>query len=169
MSWNFTSTPAMRRRSSILALSTPNLTDTIDQTHDSHLHRTVSSPLLYSQRVDQQYPSSSSTGPKFKFPTGSVESSPMSGASPGLTQPLLSPKRKRRQYDGVYRTNEPLPGKPLIEFEDKVWDLEEEYSHVNERARRLLDEQYNDDVRRSAARYYENAPLHYGRVQADLV
>lgn len=30
----------------------------------------------------------------------------------------------RRGYDKVYRTHEPLPGKPNIEFEDKVWDLD---------------------------------------------
>lgn len=33
--------------------------------------------------------------------------------------------RKRRSYDRVYRTNEPLPDKPDIDFEDKEWDLKE--------------------------------------------
>lgn len=31
--------------------------------------------------------------------------------------------RKRRTYDKVYRTNEPLPNRPYIDFEDKEWDL----------------------------------------------
>ena len=35
----------------------------------------------------------------------------------------LSSAKKRRKYDAVYRTHEPLPGKPDIEFEDKEWDL----------------------------------------------
>ncbi|XP_011644865.1 protein mesh isoform X1 [Pogonomyrmex barbatus] len=36
--------------------------------------------------------------------------------------------RKRRSYDRVYRTNEPLPNRPDIEFEDKEWDLKEPIS-----------------------------------------
>lgn len=31
--------------------------------------------------------------------------------------------RKRRSYDKVYRTHEPLPNRPDIDFEDKEWDL----------------------------------------------
>lgn len=30
---------------------------------------------------------------------------------------------KRRNYDRSYNTNEPLPGKPDYEFEEKPWDL----------------------------------------------
>lgn len=160
----------MRRRSSIMALSTPNLTDTVIQDQETaRLPRTRSIPILHSQRVDPIV----SPGPRFQFPRDreSLESSPLSEPSTSTGRLAgTSPKRKRH-YDGVYRTNEPLPGKPLIEFEDKVWDLDDEYNQANERSRRLLDEQYNDNVRRSAARYYENAPLRYGssRVQADLV
>jgi hypothetical protein len=29
-------------------------------------------------------------------------------------------------YDGSYRTHEPLPGKPSVDFDDKMWDLGEE-------------------------------------------
>lgn len=36
--------------------------------------------------------------------------------------------KKRRSYDRVYRTNEPLPDKPDIDFEDKEWDLKEPIS-----------------------------------------
>lgn len=36
-----------------------------------------------------------------------------------------APQKLPSKYDGVYHTNEPLPGKPEIEFEDKVWDLDE--------------------------------------------
>lgn len=35
---------------------------------------------------------------------------------------------KRRLYDKVYRTHEPLPNRPDIEFEDKDWDLKESIS-----------------------------------------
>ncbi|KAE8741013.1 hypothetical protein FOCC_FOCC013459, partial [Frankliniella occidentalis] len=35
------------------------------------------------------------------------------------------PEKLPLKYDGVYHTNEPLPGKPDIEFEDKAWDLDE--------------------------------------------
>lgn len=34
--------------------------------------------------------------------------------------------KKSRSYDKVYRTNEPLPGKPLIDFPAKKWDLDDE-------------------------------------------
>lgn len=42
------------------------------------------------------------------------------GSVPSSTNP-------RRSYDAVYRTNEPLPGKPDVHFEPKVWDLDAEY------------------------------------------
>lgn len=34
--------------------------------------------------------------------------------------------KKSRSYDKVYRTNEPLEGKPNIDFPEKKWDLEDE-------------------------------------------
>lgn len=34
--------------------------------------------------------------------------------------------RKRKSYDKVYRTNEPLPDRPYTEFEDKVFALEDD-------------------------------------------
>lgn len=34
--------------------------------------------------------------------------------------------KKRRAYDKTYRTNEPLPGAPDVEFPEKLWDLSEE-------------------------------------------
>lgn len=33
--------------------------------------------------------------------------------------------KKSRSYDKVYRTNEPLPGKPRIDFPAKKWDLDD--------------------------------------------
>ncbi|XP_037976230.2 protein mesh isoform X1 [Plutella xylostella] len=35
-------------------------------------------------------------------------------------------QKKRRGYDKTYRTNEPLPGAPDVEFPEKLWDLSEE-------------------------------------------
>lgn len=34
--------------------------------------------------------------------------------------------KKSRSYEKVYRTHEPLEGKPNVEFPEKKWDLEEE-------------------------------------------
>nr|H9JIQ1.1 RecName: Full=Protein mesh; Flags: Precursor [Bombyx mori] len=34
--------------------------------------------------------------------------------------------KKRRAYDKTYRTNEPLPNAPDVEFPEKLWDLSEE-------------------------------------------
>jgi len=47
---------------------------------------------------------------------------PISDAS---TVEANSGTRKRRNYDKVYRTHEPLPNRPDIDFEDKEWDLRE--------------------------------------------
>jgi hypothetical protein len=38
----------------------------------------------------------------------------------------LGGMKKRRSYDRSYYTHEPLPGKPPVEFGEKVWDLGEE-------------------------------------------
>lgn len=52
---------------------------------------------------------------------GGDTSSTVGGSVPSSTNP-------RRSYDAVYRTHEPLPGKPDVQFEpDKVWDLDAEY------------------------------------------
>lgn len=43
--------------------------------------------------------------------------------------------KKRRSYDKVYRTNEPLQGRPNGEFEEKKWDPNEDiYEEVDGRA-----------------------------------
>lgn len=49
--------------------------------------------------------------------TGSDRSSTLSSTSSGL---------KKRLYDGVYHTGEPLPDRPSVEFKEKLWDLAEE-------------------------------------------
>ena len=38
----------------------------------------------------------------------------------------LGGTKKRRMYDRSYRTHEPLPGKPPVDFGDKLWDVGEE-------------------------------------------
>ncbi|XP_018331597.1 protein mesh isoform X2 [Agrilus planipennis] len=43
---------------------------------------------------------------------------------PSDTNSLRSFGKKRRSYDKVYRTHEPLKGLPEIDFEDKQWDLD---------------------------------------------
>jgi hypothetical protein len=51
-----------------------------------------------------------------------------SGSAKLRAQDETSSGHKRRKYDAVYRTHEPLPGKPDIDFEDKDWDLGEQNS-----------------------------------------
>lgn len=52
---------------------------------------------------------------------GNDSSSTAGGSVPSSTNP-------RRSYDAVYRTHEPLPNKPNVEFDpNKVWDLDAEY------------------------------------------
>lgn len=50
---------------------------------------------------------------------------PISDAS---TIETNSGTRKRRSYDRVYRTHEPLPNRPYVDFEDKDFDLKEPIS-----------------------------------------
>lgn len=42
-----------------------------------------------------------------------------------LSSSISGSTRKRRTYDGVYYTHEPLPNRPVINFEEKEWDLKE--------------------------------------------
>lgn len=46
------------------------------------------------------------------------------------TTPSAPPARPREDpdnaLDGVYYTNEPLPGKPNVDFEDKIWDFDDD-------------------------------------------
>lgn len=45
------------------------------------------------------------------------------------TQRAGRPSASLRPFDGVYNTNEPLPNRPEVDFEDKVWGLEDEGEH----------------------------------------
>ncbi|RZF47026.1 hypothetical protein LSTR_LSTR013817 [Laodelphax striatellus] len=47
-------------------------------------------------------------------------------SSPTSTSSGSDRKSRPLTYDGVYLTNEPIPGKPLVEFEPKVWDITED-------------------------------------------
>jgi len=70
--------------------------------------------------------------PPLSSPTNTdTLSPPASTPSPKENSPPVSTlssrgSKSRRSYDKVYRTHEPLPGKPAVEFENKVWDLDEE-------------------------------------------
>lgn len=58
-------------------------------------------------------------------PTKDGDFSPVSSPISSVSTGTLNPKR-RRSYDKVYRTHEPLPGRPDIDFEDKSFDVEVE-------------------------------------------
>lgn len=141
MSWNHTSTPALRRRSSILALSSQNLTE---NEHPPNLRKTNSTPVLSNEYASPYTPS---MAPKFQFLDNTPQSSPASVFSDSTftsTASPRTPKKIRRLYDKVYRTGEPLPGKPLIDFEEKVWDLDNEYREANEKMYRRSIGKYDE-------------------------
>lgn len=48
---------------------------------------------------------------------------PVSPVSDTSTSPSVI--KKPHSYDKVYRTHEPLPNRPDVDFEDKDWDLKE--------------------------------------------
>lgn len=131
MFWNFSSAPALRRRSSVLALSSLDINENGNKLQ-----------MKSSRDFNRDYPLNadplpvSSTSQQF-VPTPRSISSLLttSAVSSNVSSELTakSAKHFKRTYDGVYRTNEPLPGKPLIEFEDKVWDLEDEFYTANEK------------------------------------
>lgn len=50
-----------------------------------------------------------------------VQQTQSAAASPTTSSP--NDNRIPLTYDGVYVTNEPLPNKPMIEFEPKIWDI----------------------------------------------
>lgn len=56
----------------------------------------------------------------------------------------LGGMKKRRMYDRSYRTHEPLPGKPPVEFEEKLWDLGEEEGGGANTSLTASDETYSD-------------------------
>lgn len=66
----------------------------------------------------------------------SIPSEPQDGDSSGIGYPDSSKSdsgksdksslKKRRAYDKTYRTNEPIPNAPEVEFPEKLWDLSEE-------------------------------------------
>lgn len=105
MSLRYQSALAAKRRNSVLALSTMDLSAAVAGT--SGVGRGVRGGIGggVDSGDDDGDDTSSTVG-------GSVQSS---------TNP-------RRSYDAVYRTHEPLPGKPDVQFDpDKVWDLDAEY------------------------------------------
>lgn len=69
--------------------------------------------------------------------TRSAPALPADGDSSGIGYPDSSKSdsgksdksnlpKKRRAYDKTYRTNEPIPNAPEVEFPEKLWDLSEE-------------------------------------------
>ena len=125
MLWDFSSAPALRRRSSVLALSSLDVNENGTESQKKIGHDYPSSASIVDPPpVRSQYPVSSPT-PLTRTPAQSA-----SALSAPSTKNI---KETKRSYDGVYRTNEPLPGKPLIEFEEKVWDLEDEFYEANEK------------------------------------
>jgi hypothetical protein len=78
-----------------------------------------------SRRTDTLSPPSSSKDNA--SPTTSSKENPSPPSETGTLGSRGSRGSKtRRSYDKVYRTHEPLPNKPLIDFENKMWDLDEE-------------------------------------------
>lgn len=60
-----------------------------------------------------------------KQPLKSYDDRAITPISDTSTNETNSSTRKRRSYDRVYRTHEPLPNRPNIDFEDKEFDLKE--------------------------------------------
>lgn len=99
LSLRYQSAQAAKRRNSVLALSTVDL----------------SSGAANKKPMDDNGDDGDDDGVSSDESSSVVASSIPSSANP------------RRSYDAVYRTHEPLPGKPDVVFEPKVWDLDAEY------------------------------------------
>lgn len=99
LSLRYQSARAAKRRNSVLALSTVDLSTATEAAAD---RRGGDAQNRDNDDADEEDDDSGS------------------GSVPSSTNP-------RRSYDAVYRTHEPLPGKPDVVFEPKVWDLDAEY------------------------------------------
>lgn len=65
-------------------------------------------------------------------PSMSDDAFSLRSPAPSDRSSLSSTSKKRRSYDKVYRTHEPLEGLPETEFEEKAWDPNElEYEPDN--------------------------------------
>lgn len=106
LSLRYQSAQAAKRRNSVLALSTLDL----------------SSAAGAAKRNGD-----SAAGTSTATPPPSASSSASSPSSSARASSVPSSANPRRSYDAVYRTGEPLPGKPDVPFDAKPWDLDAEY------------------------------------------
>lgn len=105
LSLRYQTARAAKRRNSVLALSTVDLSSAGAAAKNS------------GRRRDDGENDDDDDG---RGDGSSTEEGPASSV-PSSTNP-------RRSYDAVYRTHEPLPGKPEVDFDHtKVWDLDAEY------------------------------------------
>ncbi|XP_027838337.2 protein mesh isoform X1 [Aphis gossypii] len=107
LSLRYQTARAAKRRNSVLALSTVDLSSAGAAAKNGKGRRRQNGENDDSGGGDDGGSSTEDEGPASSVPSS--------------TNP-------RRSYDAVYRTHEPLPGKPDVEFDKtKVWDLEAEY------------------------------------------
>lgn len=72
------------------------------------------------------------------------------------TSSLGSNNRVKRSYDKSYKTNEPLPDKPDVEWEEKEWDLSPEGSEFD--AKKLETQNINTGVWDSSPKESDSSP-----------
>lgn len=80
----------------------------------------------------------------------------------GQNPPLF---KKRRSYDKVYKTHEPLDGLPETEFEEKSWDLDSvpsvEYDPSNKPDQRISDiSSMSSPIYRTPYDYEKKSPVY---------
>ncbi|XP_025200383.1 protein mesh isoform X1 [Melanaphis sacchari] len=108
LSLRYQTAQAAKRRNSVLALSTVDLSSAGAVAKNK------------GRRRDNGENDDDSGGGGGGGGSSTDEEEPVSSV-PSSTNP-------RRSYDAVYRTHEPLPGKPEVDFDrTKVWDLDAEY------------------------------------------
>lgn len=64
-----------------------------------------------------------SNPPRTEAATLQKSAAPVTASAPPPAKPR---EDADHAYDGVYYTNEPLPGKPNVDFEDKIWDFDDD-------------------------------------------
>lgn len=113
LSLRYQTAPAAKRRNSVLALSTVDLSSAADGVAAS-AQASRNKGRRRRGRIDDD--------------EGAVGGSGESSTDEEVGSSVPSSTNPRRSYDAVYRTHEPLPGKPEVDFDqDKVWDLNAEY------------------------------------------
>lgn len=97
---------------------------TLDKPRRSSVSKAEVTPLKSAATLaDADSGLGTSNPPRVEPTTLQKSAAPLTASAPPHSKPR---EDTDHAYDGVYYTNEPLPGKPNVDFEDKIWDFDDD-------------------------------------------